>query len=542
MDPNQKIKTAKTYKLVFLIIIGALITFTLLYTLHPGKFKITQCSYVNRAAKIQPDYSGTFIPPNIAPLNFLIMETGSRYFVRIYSQKGNPIEIFSNTGKIAIPYQAWHKLLNTNRANQLYFDIYVKNPPDKSSLESNHNQWLHFQTVVNTISSDNIDDFLVYRKIRPTHRIWRDMGIYQRNLNSFDESLILHNGYFKHGCLNCHTFCNNRTDKMLLGIRSAGYGSSALLVEDDKVKKINAKFGYTSWHPSGKIAAFSVNEVRQLFHSSAPKVRDVMDFDSLIAYYLVNSKTIKTSPKLADKNRLETYPAWSPDGRYLYFCSAPITWQDRTVVPQSYNQIKYDLVKISYDLESDRWGELETVLSANDTDLSILLPRISPDGRWLLFCMCNYGYFPVYQRSSDLYMTDLREAEQTGQYNYRRLDINSNDSESWHSWSSNSQWIAFSSKRQSGVFTRIYLAYVDEKGEVHKPILLPQKDPAYYDSCLWTFSVPELVIEPVRVRKEKIGRVVRSSQKISADMPITMATPKAGAPPGHDEPWQSGHE
>jgi dipeptidyl aminopeptidase/acylaminoacyl peptidase len=329
---------------------------------------------------------------------------------------------------------------------------------------------------------------------------------------------------------------------MLIGIRSATYGNSDLLVEDDRVKKIDAKFGYTSWHPSGKIAAFSVNEVRQLLHSSAPEVRDVMDFDSSIAYYLVNSKTIKTSPKLADKNRLETYPAWSPDGRYLYFCSAPITWQDRTVVPQSYNQIKYDLVRISYDLESDRWGELETVLSANDTNFSILLPRISPDGRWLLFCMCNYGCFPVHQRSSDLYMTDLREAEQTGQYNYRRLDINSNDSESWHSWSSNSRWIAFSSKRQSGVFTRIYLAYVDEKGEVHKPILLPQKDPAYYDSCLWTFSVPELVIEPVRVRKEKIGRAVRSSQKISADMPITMATPKAGVPPGHEEPWQSGHE
>jgi len=122
---------------------------------------------------------------------------------------------------------------------------------------------------------------------------------------------------------------------MLIGIRSANYGSSALLIEGDKVQKIGTKFGYTSWHPSGRIAAFSVNKVRQLFHSAAIEVRDVMDFDSLMAYYNVESKTVKTTPILAKKDRLETYPTWSPDGRYLYFCSAPLTWSDREVIPES---------------------------------------------------------------------------------------------------------------------------------------------------------------------------------------------------------------
>ena len=439
---------------------------------------------------------------------------------------------------IVIPEEAWHELLDLNRGRQLKMDIYVESRAGALSSKAENERWSRYQNLTVEIALEDIDPFLVYRRIRPGHRIWRDMGIYQRNLSNFDESLILNNNYFKHGCVNCHTFCGNRTEKMLFGIRSADYGSSALLVKDGQVQKIGTKFGYTSWHPSGKIAVFSVNKVRQIFHTAASEVRDVLDFDSLISYYILESETVKTAPNLAKKDRLETYPTWSPDGQYLYFCSAPLTWSDKNTVPESYDQIKYDLVRTSYYIDGDQWGPLETVLSAKDTGLSILLPRISPDGRWLLFCMCDYGCFPVYRHSSDLYMMDLEAAKQTGEYKYSRLDINSDKSESWHSFSSNSRWIVFSSKRDSGVFTRTYIAYVDKSGKVHKPIRLPQKDPTYYDSCLWTYSVPELVTEPVRVTKEKLGRIVRSSEKISVKMPITMATPKAGEFPEHQEPWQ----
>jgi dipeptidyl aminopeptidase/acylaminoacyl peptidase len=283
---------------------------------------------------------------------------------------------------------------------------------------------------------------------------------------------------------------------------------------------------------------YSFNKVRQFFHSAASEVRDVVDLDSALFYYLVDSKTVKTSSEVSKKDRLETYPAWSPDGRYLYFCSAPMLWSDRDEVPPvHYDQVKYDLMRISYDLERDQWGQLETVLSAEDTGLSILEPRISPDGRWLLFCMCNYGSFPVYQQSSDLYLTDLEDARQTGRFEYRRLFINSNESETWHSWSSNGRWIAFSSKRDYGLFTRTYFSYVDQQGRVYKPLLLPQKDPTFYDYCLKTYSVPELVVEPVRVKKDKLARLVRGSHEVPIDMPITMATPGVEGRPGYG-PWQ----
>jgi hypothetical protein len=325
---------------------------------------------------------------------------------------------------------------------------------------------------------------------------------------------------------------------MSIGFRSLKYGSSALLVENGDAKKLGTKFTYTAWHPSGRLVAYSYNKVRQFFHSARGEVREVVDLDSLLAYYLTDSRTIKTPPALSKKDRLETYPAWSPDGRYLYFCSAPILWSDRDKVPpQRYDEVKYDLLRISYDLDKDQWGELETVISTEDTGLSILEPRISPDGRWLLCCMSDYGSFPVHHQSSDLYLTDLKAAERTGRFEYKRLDINSDQSESWHSFSSNSRWIAFSSKRDYGLFTRSYFSYIDEQGKVHKPLIMPQKDPAFYDSCIKTFSVPELVTEPVKIRAEKFGRLIRSPRKIAVDLPVTMATPKPEGPPGYG-PYQ----
>jgi hypothetical protein len=539
---KTKLHKAGKPTFIYAIIVCALIAVSLLYASRNRKVTITQYNSIDFPAKVRPDYAGSTIPPNIAPLNFIIQQKGAGYFVKIFSEKGNPIEIFSKKPTIVIPKRPWHELLDLNRGRQLNIDVYVESATEASSSKGENIRWARFQVITARIASEDIDTFLVYRKIRPGHGTWRDMGIYQRNLGSFSESVILDNGYFKHGCLNCHAFCQNRTEKMLLGIRSPVYGSSALLLDGDKVRKIGTKFGYTAWHPSGRVAAFSINKVRQLFHAASSEVRDVMDFDSVMAYYQADSKTVKTTPNIAKKDRLETYPTWSPDGRYLYFSSAPVTWSDKTVVPESYNQIKYDLVRISYDLERNQWGPLESVLSADDTNLSILLPRISPDGRWLLFCMCDYGCFPVYRQSIDLYMRDLEAAKQTGEYKYNRLDINSSESESWHSFSSNSRWIVFSSKRDSGVFTRTYIAYVDKSGKVHKPIRLPQKNPMYYDSCLKTYSVPELVIEPVRITREKLGRVVRSSEKISVKMPITMATPKPGQPTGYQQPWQTERE
>jgi len=480
-----------------------------------------ECTLLPYKPNISPDYSGIVIPPNIAPLNFKILEKGQYYRVKIHSDRGTPIEITSKTGSIRIPLRRWRKLLSTNKGHKLLIDVYARNTDNK---------WLQFQCITNTIAKDDIDHTLVYRFMKPIYNAWKDMGIYQRSLADYDVSLILHGRSFGEGCLNCHSFVGNAPDTMSIGIRSATYGSSTLLARKGTIHKIGAKWSYTAWHPSGRLAAYSINKVVQFFHTAGMEVRDVVDLDSALACYHTENKKIVCPRQLADKNRLETYPTWSPDGRYLYFCSGPIPWRNRdTVPPQNYDKLRYDLRRAAYDVETDQWGRTETVLSADETGLSILLPRISPDGRFLLFCMCRYGCFPIYQPSSDLYLMDLK----TGKY--RKLAINSEYSESWHSWSGNSRWIAFSSRRQGGALTRTYLSYVDETGHAHKAFVLPQKDPEYYDSLLETYSVPELVRGRVKINKSLLARLARSKPSEILWIPIiTGATPKAGPP----EPWQ----
>jgi len=479
---------------------------------------------IDRAAHVQPDYAGTMIPPNIAPLTFTIDEPGTAYCVRLKGQSGQSIQATSCNGGVVFPEKAWRELLGKHRGKSLAFEIHVKDP---------QGQWRRFETVTVSVAAEDIDRYLAYRSIRPLYNWYENVGIYQRDLSSYDRSAILHGESYGGGCVNCHTFLNKGTDKMFIGVRDNVYASATLLIDNDTVTKIGTRFGYTSWHPSGKLAVYSINKVRLFFHDTEPEVRDVVDLDSALSIYDVRTQTLKSDPNIAEKDRLETYPAWSPDGKYLYFCSAPILWEDRdTVPPKNFEKVRYDLRRVSYDIATDTWGRPETILSAESVGQSVLLPRISPDGRFLVCCLCDYGCFPVYRADSDLYCIDLQEGQAGGQYVSRPLtQANSDHSESWHSFSSNGRWLVFSSKRDDDVFTRPWFCYIDSQGQAHKPFVLPQKDPAFYETHLKTFNTPEFATEPVRISQRKLARAVRSSQQVEAKLPLTGATPKAGPSP-----------
>jgi hypothetical protein len=485
---------------------------------------IRQAEPVDRQARIRPDYSGSVIPPNIAPLNFAIEEAGVAFCARISSEQGDAIEVFSRDGVIEIPLKRWRSLLDVNRGRTLCVDIFARDAGGR---------WSRFQTITNQIAQEDIDDHLVYRKMHLTHvRVRSRIGVYCRDLTTFDESVVLDSSSYEDGCLNCHSFRQNHWDKMVLGVRSEKYGTATLLAEDGVVRKLGTKFGYTSWHPSGRLAVYAVNNIPLFFHSTQNEVRDTVNVDSMLMLYRSEQHQTAVEPKLAQKDWLENWPTWSGDGKYLYFCTARKLWPAGAgTPPPQYDRIRYDLVRISYDIETDTWGQIETVLSAQQTGKSIGMPRVSPDGRFLSFCMFDHDYFPAWKQESDLYLIDLDAPRQDGQFAYRRLDINSDQSEAWQTWSSNGRWLVFSSKRLQGVFTRLFISYVDTAGNAHKPVLLPQKDPRFYDSCLLVFNTPELVIGPPQAAGESLARVYRSRRAVPVSMPITTATPTASRAP-----------
>jgi hypothetical protein len=463
----------------------------------------------NRLPRIFPDYSGITLPPNIAPLNFRVDEPAKRYQLVIRSTQGKAIHLSGSSSSMQIPAQPWRALLEANAGKPLYFEI---------SIQSTNGSLRRFWTITNSIAAEPVDNYLFYRLLKPLYNEYHQLGIYQRNLQNFEETPLLENTSIDRDCLNCHTFLNHQADSFAMHIRAQNNFRPMLLVQSNQVTTVNATMGYLSWHPSGKLLAFSENKLSLLYHTIG-ETRDVYDANSKLGIYWLDSNSIQTPAPITQKGQNDNWPNWSSDGRYLYYCSAPKMPADEQ------RNIRYDLCRIAFDLDRNHWGMPETLVAATNCHLSANEPRVSPDGKWLVFCLSDYGNFPVYQPSSDLYVMDLKTLQ------YHRLECNSDQSDSWHCWSSNNRWIMFSSKRIDGVFARPHFAYFDDQGHVGKAFPLPQKDPAFYESYLNTVNVPELACEPVKINPDALIRAVTQ--------PTHLVTPKSEVLPQSSESYNT---
>lgn len=455
--------------------------------------KLPHFTETNQNVVLNPDYTSISIPPNIAPLNFIINETANQYLVRFHNSNGIDFIIRSKDGSIEIPQKKWNKLLSTTISKEFYMDVFVK----KSQ------QWEKFNTITNYVTPDSIDKYLVYRLIEPGFETWNKMGIYQRNLENFKEPPVMLNSLSDGNCMNCHTFCKNNSNTMMFHMR--GEHGGTIIYHNKNLFKINTKTEntisagvYPSWHPSGNYIAYSVNNIVQSFHAIPGKRIEVYDTLSNIIVYDINKNIITSCKTLSDPDRLETFPTWSPDGRYLYFCCAKKQPMDK------YNQIRYDLLRLAFDPENCNFGTLDTIWFVSDQGKSVSFPRISPDGKYLLFCMSDYGNFTIWHPESDLYLLNLTTGKTS------QPEINSNNTESFHTWSSTGRWIVFSSRRVDGLYTRLYFSYFDSSGRAHRPFILPQRKPGFYFNFLKSYNLPELVTTRVELNPRKLTKVTSS--------------------------------
>jgi len=501
---------------VALVAVAALCAATL--SCRHGDPDFSSAAPAGRSADVTPELAGATIPPNIAPLNLLVREPGDRYAVRLTCQDEELVAA-GHTGSVRFPIEAWRSLLANGRDGSIRWEVFVRQA----------GRWAAFAPYETSVSEDEIDPYLIYRYIHPVYNQWDDVRIMQRDLRSFSERTVIAGPDVEGACVNCHSYSSYSARRMTIGLRSQAVGNGTLLVVDGVPIRLDAVFGYSAWHPSGTVVAFSMNKVRQFFHVWRSESRDVVDLNSDLAYYRLGDTAVRSSDAIAREDRLETYPAWAPDGATLYFCSAPRLFSsDTKMPPDRYDEVRYDLVRVPFDATSGTFGKPEVVLPASDASGSVLLPRVSPDGRFVLFCVAEYGCFPIYQPSSDLYLLDLADG------GFRRLGINSDQSESWHCWSSNGRWVAFSSKRADGLFTRTYFSHVDADGGFATPFILPQEDPVFYASCLKTFTVPEFTTEPVRVSARDLAKAGASADRLKLDLPDIPMTRGAPSPP---EPW-----
>ncbi|MCU0454667.1 MAG: hypothetical protein MUE74_00035 [Bacteroidales bacterium] len=454
---------------------------------------------INNYPSIFPDYKEVTIPYNIAPLNFRVKEEAERLIVKIKG-KGPEHEFRFRGNKARFHQKDWEGIMKTSAGNDLEITVSVGH---QDSLKVYKSFTIH-------VSEDKIDDYMVYRLIMPGFQNWNQMGIYLRELSSFSEETVINSRLLPGTCMNCHTFLHNDPQNMVLHLRES-YGGT-ILYHNNVLEKLNTKAGkmfanaaFPAWHPSAKYIAFSVNRVNQVFHASGSFRAAAIDMKSDIFIYDIERNEMLTSPALSAGDNFETFPCFSADGTKLFYCSA-----DSVQMPQKFQQARYSLCSVSFDPETGTIGSSpDTVLSAAVTGKSMSLPRVSPNGRFLMFVMADHGCFPSYNPEADLWMLDLENG------NYEPLTIlNSDNVESWHSWSSDGHWVVFSSRRENGLHSNPFIAYIDSNGKPHKPFLLPQEDPSFYDSFLFSYNIPELIKAPVKVRPYTIVKTARSSPAV----------------------------
>ena len=479
---------------------------------------------------IYPDYVEVTVPVNIAPLTF--EWDGSACADMVTRLTAGDEQLVLGGMKAQPSIDEWRSLVGkaSGPSNAIGVEVFT---------QDDGGQWTRHKPFNIYVSPDSIDSWLSYRLIAPSYVAYEELTLNQRCLENYDERVMVDNmlcGLEETGqCVNCHNYQQYNPGRMQFHARQSHGGT--IIVYDGKMKKVNMKCDstisagvYPAWHPWLPLIVYSTNHTSQTFHTR--NLNKIEVFDSASDLILYNVETDEVSNVENDPQEFEVFPAWAPDGRTLYYCSAHFERRDTGKVDveviRRAKEIKYALYKKSFDPDSRRFGPKELVLLAdsmvantdnaatpNSTLLtpnstkSVTLPRVSPDGHYLMFTLGNYGVFHIWHREADLYLMDLATGE------VRAMDeINSPDTESYHSWSSNGRWVVFSSRRDDGGYTRPFIAHIDKDGHGSKPFELPQSDPDYHRQFMKSYNIPELMRGPVTITPQEFADELKASDGV----------------------------
>lgn len=450
---------------------------------------------VTDRAPIYPDYTDITIPYNIAPLNFMVESADG---LQVVVGTVTDSIIISGIDKACFPIEDWKKLLQEQKGQKLQVKVTAR-------MEG---KWLRYPAFTWQVAPEAIDGYLSYRLIEPGYEVWNELQMCERNLENFDEKVIADNNLAGGNCMNCHTYGKQNGKLSMFHLR--GKGGGTILNRDGKLRKLTLKNDsmisaavYGDFHPSGRYAVFSSNIIIPAFHAQGNKRLEVYDTKSDLAVADFDHNRMILSPLTNRPEILETFPAFSADGKWIYFCSA-----HEVALPDSIRQLRYSLCRIGFDPASGSWGEkVDTLWNAREYKGSVCFPKTSPDGKYLLFTVADYGTFPIWHRETDLHLLHLN----TGEIDNLPV-VNSDRSDTYHSWASNGRWFVFASKRGDGQYGKPYFAYIDSNGKAYKPFVLPQKDPEHYYYTFKSYNIPELSASPTPFDAAEIKQLYEKVQ------------------------------
>lgn len=465
------------------------------------KPSVQQHINIDHTPTLYPDYNSVTIPCNIAPLNFSTTAMDSLQWIEAkVITKDKQEYVFEGKNYVAFNPEKWREILEQNKGGELNIQV----------TETKNNTAYTYKPFKIFVAKEEIDPYLCYRLITPGYRIYSRMGIYCRNLTNFEQNTVVDNRLLNANCVNCHSFCKGNTDLAQFHVR--GDLGSTIIKNGDELtvcKAVTEKFKlncvYPYWHPSGDYIAYSQNNTVQTFHCGDPNRVEVFDMKSRVVVYDRKNNRLITSPELNDESTFTTEPAFSPDGKTLYYTTAEALNMDIET-----KNARYNICKIGFDAATAKFsGIVDTLVNVVKDSMTAAFPRPSYDGKYLLYTKFNYGQFAIWHTEADLWMLDL-EKDTT----FPLQKANSQDVESYHSWSQNSRWIVFESRRDDGFFTRAYIAYINDDGTAEKAFLLPQASPEDNRKLMYSFNVPEFATKEFVIDKGVLEGKIKSGEKL----------------------------
>ncbi len=282
-----------------------------------------------------------------------------------------------------------------------------------------------------------------------------------------------------HSCANCHSFSR---DGNTMGMDVDGpendKGTYAIAPVRQRMTITNAEvltwnsfagkppggrtIGFLSQiSPDGRYAVTTVNE--EVYVANFTDFRFLQVFyptRGILAIYNRATGEIRALPGADDPRYVHTGAVWSPDGRYLVFSRAAARdaytpGQPLAVFANDPNEtpVRYDLYRIPFD--GGKGGPAEPSAGASENGVSNSFPRVSPDGRWIVYVQSRNGQ--LMRPDSKLFIIPAAGGEA------REMRCNTPLMNSWHSFSPNGRWMVFATKSRTP-YTRMMLTYIDEDG------------------------------------------------------------------------------
>jgi len=315
-----------------------------------------------------------------------------------------------------------------------------------------------------------------------------------------------------HVCGNCHSFS---ADGRVLAM-DADYGNdkgsyAIAEIERETVLERSKIITWTDYRredkeltfgllsqisPDGRYAISTVKD-RSVFSPVADLMYSQRFFPvkGILAVYDRQGGTFFSLSGADDPKYVQSNPSWSPDGAAVLFARAEayelryVKDPSAAIVPRDEareffeegKRFRYDLYRVPFS--GGKGGRAEPVRGASHNGRSNFFPRLSPDGKWLVFCQADS--FMLLRPDSLLYIMPAEGGEP------RLMRCNfPGRMNSWHSWSPNGRWLVFSSKA-GGPFTQLWLTHIDEQGNDAPPVLLE-----LFTAADRAANIPEFVNRP----------------------------------------------